>query len=79
MQSIGFLFCAFTYESAAFNAMMQNKKANPSGWPFACICGSGEIRTLVQIRNKEAFYTFRKNLVFDRQQVFFRTNCRLSH
>ena len=52
MPFIDFLFCAFAFESSAFNATAQNKKANPQGWPFAFICGSGEIRTLVQMRKK---------------------------
>ncbi len=33
-------------------------------------CGPGEIRTLVQTRNKNAFYMFKVNLVFDLFQAF---------
>jgi hypothetical protein len=51
-QNFGFLFYASAFESKAFNAFAQNKKANPAGWPFVVARGSGEIRTLVQIRKK---------------------------
>ena len=32
--------------------LRETKKVPPSAGPFVCICGSGEIRTLVQIRKK---------------------------
>jgi hypothetical protein len=48
----GSLFYASAFESELSTRPHKTKKANPSGWLLAFIRGSGEIRTLVQIRKK---------------------------